>query len=126
MGVLVQKQINSYRDPQPRNVPRRRPLLVRPRRLYTRNRPNDIILGGKWKPPFIGEQRDPKPPERYLLGRKMETATIAEDPIIAAARRTISSWEENGNSQHRGRTLASWADRYILGRKTGTAIIAEE
>jgi len=41
-------------------------------------------LGGKWKPPLIGEQRDPKPPERYLLGRKMETATIAEDPIIAA------------------------------------------
>ena len=68
----------------------------------------------------------PKPPERHLLGREMETAPHrrTERPKTA---RTISSREENGNSQHRrGPNHSRPDERYLLGRKTGIANIAEE
>ena len=65
--------------------------------------------------------------DRYLLGRKTETAIFADDPILAA-RRTVTSWEEqNGSSQHHRRlTVPIEPSHIFLEGKTGTAIIADK
>ena len=107
--------------------------------------PERYILGGKRE-----QQSSPKtntiPADRYLLARETETAIIAKTnpypadfrflargeilrrkELALASRPNDISWEENGNSSHRGRrTRFQQTDIFLRGaRETEIAIIAK-